>query len=81
MYLFLFGQTKVNQNELDQTIQIDQTKIYQTQQYYTWQIMTQLARYLTDMNLEWFEKSEKFWCKGFEMSKSSAQLLYGPVLN
>ena len=35
MYLFLFGQTKVNQNELDQTIQIDQTKIYQTQQNYT----------------------------------------------
>ena len=33
-----------------------------------------------DLTLEWFEKSEIFLCKRFEMSKSAAQLLYGPEL-
>ena len=32
------------------------------------------------MTLEWFEKLEIFWFKGFQIHKSAAQLLYGPVL-
>ena len=39
-----------------------------------------IARYLIKVTLDWFEIFLIFGSKEFEMSKSSAQLLYGFVL-
>ena len=76
--------TKLKSNKLKLTKPVKQTKVDQTihhvQRGRKIIRLTELDRYVTAMTLEWLEILEIFWWKGFEKSKSAAQLLYGPVL-